>query len=114
MSEKKPSFLEESLKIMSACPICQSRYNQDSVKIIAKQEESYLLHVTCIKCKSAVLAYVMHTGVGLTTVGLLTDLQADEVEKFSNMSNLNEDDILDVYKLLKNNSKDFVKSILNK
>jgi len=114
MSVQKPSFLEESLKIMSSCPVCQSKYTQDSIKVIAKQEDSYLLHVSCIKCKSAVLAYLMQTGVGLTTIALLTDLQSDEVEKFSNLRDLNENDILDVYKLLTKNSKDFVNLILNK
>lgn len=107
------SFLDESLKIMSSCPVCQGKYNKDSVVIVDKNEDSYLLHITCPHCASNVLAYVMPTGVGLTTIGLLTDMQSYEVDKFSKLGPITNNDILDFYKMLNQDSKVFIHNILN-
>lgn len=98
---------------MSSCPICQGKYNENSLMIVEKREDAYLLHITCPVCSSAVLAYVMPTGVGLTTVALLTDMQSQEMDKFMDLETVQNDDLLELYKLIANDSEKFVTKILN-
>lgn len=111
MEEK--SFLNESLKVMSSCPICQGKYNDASVMLVERKDDSYFLHITCPVCASTVLAYVMPSGVGLTTVALLTDMKRNEIQKFISLETVQNDDLLEFYKLVANDSKEFTSRILN-
>lgn len=107
------NFLDESLRVIATCPVCQSKYEGQSVKIVEQQRDAFVFHITCIKCNSSVLAYAVQTPMGITTIGLLTDLQAPEVKKFLRQSPITEDDVLRVYETVHSSSEDFSGLLIN-
>ncbi|HOX97403.1 MAG TPA: hypothetical protein PL066_03590 [bacterium] len=107
------NFLEESLKVIATCPVCQQKYNQQTIKVVEKQSDSYVFHITCDKCNSAVLAYAVQTPMGLTTIGLLTDLQLSEVKRFLRQAMISENDVLQAYQVITAKGEDFASLLMN-
>ncbi|PJE75634.1 hypothetical protein COV04_03485 [Candidatus Uhrbacteria bacterium CG10_big_fil_rev_8_21_14_0_10_48_11] len=79
MHDLDRSFFQEGFRLMARCPLCQTRYQPSAAKVIAEKEDAYLLHVPCVKCKSAVVALIFANMFGVNSVGILTDLASDEV-----------------------------------
>jgi|SRR3989338_3338958 len=103
MKNHGPSFFQEGMRFMAHCPLCQTRYQPSFVKIIAEREDSYLVHVLCNKCHSAVVALVFANLFGVNSVGLLTDLASDEVLE-AQQRTVGADDVLELYKICRDGS----------
>lgn len=58
------------------------------------------MHVQCGNCSNAVIALVVISSVGVSSVGLATDLGHEEVEKFKADRKVSTDDVIDVHHLL--------------
>ena len=95
-SESSLSFFQEGLRLMARCPLCQTRYQPNLVKVIAEREDAYLVHVMCAKCRSAVVALVFANIFGVNSVGVLTDLASDEVLQVQQRV-VQADDVIEVY-----------------
>lgn len=90
----------DNLKVVSYCPICNSRHNPMAAKVIEERSEYNLIYIKCRNCQSAVLAVVSFNNFGLASVGLVTDLQDNEVIKFRSASTVSCDDVINLHKLL--------------
>ena len=101
--DQELSFFQEGLRLMARCPLCQTRYQSSLVKVIAEKEDAYLVHVLCAKCRGAVIALVFANFFGVTSVGVLTDLESDEV-LLAQQRAVDADDVLDLYRLLRDGS----------
>jgi len=93
-------FPGEGLKIISRCPVCHYQYNPVEAKVLDENDGAHLIYVKCKRCQSAVLALVMTNHLGITSIGLITDLDSYEVMKFADLAVVNEDDVLSIYQLL--------------
>ncbi len=109
----KKNFLDESLKVIAICPVCQNKYEPQAIKIVEQQSDAFVFHINCGKCNSSVLAYAVQTPMGVTTIGLLSDLQATEVKKFLRQNAITEDDVLQVYETIHSSSADFSGLLIN-
>jgi transcription elongation factor Elf1 len=109
----KKHFLDESLKVIATCPVCQNKYESQAVKIVEQQADAYVLHINCSKCNSSVLAYAVQTPMGVTTIGLLTDLQSVEVKRFLRQAAISEDDVLRIYEAIHSSSEDLSGLLIN-
>lgn len=103
--EQNENFGEMSLKLMKECPLCGQEYSQKSLKIIEQTEETRLVHITCAECSQALLALVLTTRLGLSSIGILTDLTAPDVGKFQKKYPVTEDDILNFHNYLEHNKQ---------
>lgn len=101
------NFGEVSLKLMKECPLCGREYSETALKIIDESDETRLVHMTCSHCSHAMLAMVLTTRLGLSSIGILTDLTAADVGNFQKKFPLTEDDILNFHNYLENNHKIF-------
>lgn len=102
---------QDQLKIISNCPVCDSRNFPSQIKILQERENSHLLYVQCRRCKSRVLVLITAHPNGISSIGLLTDLSSDEVIKFSTQEPINHDDVLEFYEQLYAAKKDFFEVI---
>ncbi len=59
-------------------------------------------HGPCEQCQSTLLSIEMNTERMKAVIGVLTDLQRDEVEKFWNGRRISADDVIDVHAALRN------------
>jgi len=111
MLQKKsnPHFLHQGLKTVLYCPVCDSHYNSISTQIIEEKDNNHLIHLECTKCGSSVLALVMTGGLGVTSVGLITDLTSSDVLRFKDSDNISLDDVIEIHSLVQGGLKPFNK-----
>lgn len=95
------SFIDESLRIISHCPVCHYNYNSITARIIEENSTAHLIHIKCRRCQSAVLALILMNSFGISSVGLITDLSGDEVSKFKDLPAVNADDVLAIHDSLR-------------
>jgi len=101
--QNSPSFFDEGIKLISFCPLCQAKQEKMAVNILDKNETARLVHLECQSCNTAILALIMVSAAGLNSLGMITDLSADEVLKFKETDALEADDLLDFYQMQKKN-----------
>jgi len=96
------SFCGEDVKLISYCPLCESSYTPSQTQVLGEKEGSHLLHMKCGNCSNAILALVIISTAGVSSVGLSTDLAFDEVDRFKAGPAVNTNDVIDMHHLLQN------------
>lgn len=97
-------FPDEGLKIISHCPVCHYNYNPVEAKVLEESDDAHLIYIKCRRCQSAILALVLANAFGVSSIGLITDLDSQEVAKFKELEAVSGDDVLSVYESLQNGS----------
>jgi hypothetical protein len=92
----------ESIRIISNCPVCNRPYDSLEIKILREDEGSHLLYIKCRHCLSSLLALLTFGMYGISSLALLTDLDSQEISQAGNKP-LTCDELLESYVLLKNN-----------
>lgn len=69
-------------------------------RVIDERDDKHLMHIRCKKCAHSILALVLTTGMGVSSMGLLTDLTFDDVMKFRSADAVTLDDVIALHQLL--------------
>ena len=93
-------FNSDNATLITHCPVCSLRYDPLDAKILDESENAHLIYVKCRNCKSAVLAVIMSNPMGVSSIGLITDLSSDDVLKFRDGRAINADDVLEAHQFL--------------
>ncbi|MFA6197670.1 MAG: hypothetical protein WC734_00750 [Patescibacteria group bacterium] len=98
---EKSRFLPNSdnLKLITYCPLCNAHFSFSAAKVLEEREDAHLVHIQCQKCSSFIVALILTNAMGISTVGLITDLTSDDVSKFTNSSRLTVNDVIDLYQV---------------
>lgn len=88
------SNTNENLKLLRECPLCQAAYKIEAMSVITEVDESRLVHMTCHECAAAVLAIVIASPLGMSSIGLVTDLTAKDVKRLYQKDVFTQDDVL--------------------
>ncbi|MFH1047422.1 MAG: hypothetical protein V1738_03910 [Patescibacteria group bacterium] len=100
-SKKNTSpFFSEDVKLISYCPLCGSSFTPLQTQVLGEKEDSHLMHIQCGNCANAIIALVVISSVGVSSVGLVTDLAFEEVDRFKKNRAVSTDDVIDVHHLL--------------
>jgi hypothetical protein len=94
------NFFDENLKIITTCPVCATRYNPIEARVLADKGDGHLLYIKCSQCHAAVLAVVMASQVGVSSIGLVTDLSSEDIVKFLPAQPISSDDVISLYQSL--------------
>ena len=86
-------FSPEGLKLISRCPLCSEQYQPFQASIVEEKEEAQLVHIKCRRCQSSIVALIVNGQLGLTSIGLITDLTSDDVKLFKDARALEEEDV---------------------
>ncbi|MFH1226130.1 MAG: hypothetical protein V1684_02525 [bacterium] len=105
--ESSLPFFQEGLKLINYCPVCQNRYEQLEAKILEEREDACLIHLKCRRCSSSVVALVIANVLGVTSVGLITDLASEEVLKFKNLTPIGADEVIGIHQFLSADKESF-------
>ena len=100
MSSSSTNFWHDGLRIVSYCPLCEAEFNPMEARVLGEEGETHLVHVRCRSCLNAILALVLITKAGVSSVGLVTDLSYEDVIRFKTGAKVSVDDILEVHKLM--------------
>ena len=93
-------FFPDALKAIAQCPICQAKYEPFQAKVLEEGDGAHLVHVECTKCHGAVVAVIMSNQLGLSSVGMITDLTSQDVLRLKGGKPVSEDTVLDCFALL--------------
>jgi hypothetical protein len=105
-------FSPEGLRLISKCPLCSEQYQPFQASIVEEKADAQLVHITCRKCQSSVVALIVDGHLGLSSIGLITDLSSSDVERFKTSPAITEQHIFAAYKELKDNKSDLRKKLL--
>ena len=86
---------------MRDCPVCGADYHEDAYSVLVDAEEMATVHVTCESCENAIMALFAATPVGMSTIGIITDLSPEDYDRTSALKPISEDDVLDFYSFIK-------------
>jgi len=103
----------ENMHFVSRCPFCSAEYDLDGAKVIGEEEDATVVYVTCSRCESSIVAMVAMTGLGIVSLGLVTDMTAEDTKQFFDRGTLTSDELLHMYELLKED-KSAVSSLTKK
>ena len=111
MSKKnnKDNLINQGLKILNRCPVCDADYNLDEKNILDKAGGAHLIHVTCKKCGNSLLAMLMSTQIGISSVAMVTDLSDMDVIRIKNKKQISEEELFSFHKVINNNINNFIK-----
>ena len=97
---KQNNFWGEGLKLIQACPLCDTSYNPMEARVVGEKNDSHLVHIQCRKCANAILALVLVSPVGVSSVGVITDLSVEDVIRFRESDEVGLDDAIATHTLL--------------
>lgn len=88
------------LRVLTACPFCNTSYSIRAARVLAQKDDAHVVHIECRQCGGSIVALILAGGVGMQSVGVVTDLTRHEVEKFSHHTTVSPDDVLAVHQLV--------------
>ena len=110
MEGSYPDFSEffeeniENLKIISSCPACSTKYNSAEIRLLEEKNDSHLVYIKCRKCATSVIALILANHLGVTSMGIVTDLNSEDVMKFRYKDPITTNDVIDLHNFLENRS----------
>lgn len=96
---------DDNMHFVSRCPFCSAEYDLDGAKVIGEEDESTVVYVTCSECESSIVAIVAMSGLGIVSLGLVTDMTAEDTKRFFGSKQVSSDELLKIYEVLKKNDK---------
>ena len=93
----------EGIKLISQCPFCQMKYQPSLTKILEERRGAHLVHLECFNCGSSIVALIISGGLGVSSIGLLTDLTSEDVIRFKNSASVSLDNVIEIHELLNKN-----------
>ncbi|HBB37971.1 MAG: hypothetical protein UV82_C0006G0020 [Candidatus Magasanikbacteria bacterium GW2011_GWD2_43_18] len=94
----------QGLKLLKDCPLCQTTFQTTDIRIVDTYDNVHLLHLTCGECAHAILSLFAVSQMGMTSVGMATDLSALDAERVLDTEPIHEDEILSFHTLLSRES----------
>ncbi|MFH1508804.1 MAG: hypothetical protein ABIE68_01430 [bacterium] len=106
MNKSDLNNLSEEERFLSACPLCNTRYEPEEAKIVEEKDDAYLLYTICEKCGSNIVATLTTNSLGVSSIGLVTDLTYEDVVLFKDGDGIFANDVVELYEHLKANDGD--------
>ncbi len=92
---KKRSHVEEGMRLIQQCPLCEAVYEPLEIKVLDEHDGKHLVHVTCRKCAHSVVALITNqSNGGMSSMGLITDAEPEDVLRFKKSEVVSWDDCL--------------------
>ena len=104
----------QSSRLITNCPLCHSEYRNEQVQLVGQRGTARLFHCTCGDCGSAMLAIIMETKGSVSSVGLMTDLEAQDAIRVQDVPAISSDDCIRAHRMFEHDSATFVDMILGR
>lgn len=100
-----------SPKLLTHCPLCNAQYQDQSIKLLGEQGTIRTFHLTCPACAHAVLAVIMENQHGVSSLGMVTDLEVQDALRFQDLEPISADDCLNAKDMLAAHSQEFIRAV---
>jgi len=91
---------EQNLNHLVRCPVCKTKYSQAQSLILEEKSTRTVFHLTCSRCKTAMLALVSSNQRGVVSLSVATDLNSQEAKSILKDDLVQSENILEVYEKL--------------
>lgn len=112
-SKSANNSIPEGLRVVRECPLCKKDYDLNDTSVIKEKKGAHLVHATCPHCKSAVLSVVTVTQLGMGAVGVMTDLDVEDVERLHSKESISEDELLNFHTFIRKKHTALIDSFTN-
>lgn len=100
MEDKYFNLFNDNNTPITNCPVCQIRYEPLEARILDESDNSHLVYVKCQHCQSAVLAVLLTNQLGVSSIGLITDLSSDDVMLLKDSKPITIDEVIEAHEFL--------------
>jgi len=107
--ENKPNQAD----FLARCSVCESSLDPANVIVLNEKEQKTTVHVTCAKCQSAAIVFLLNNQLGMVSVGIATDLDSSEVKSKFGMEAISSDDIIDLHQFVSSEKGDIMQLVRN-
>ncbi len=109
-----PKEIVKNIKEIIHCPFCGFDYQEKNIKILAKFEGNYVIHLKCNSCSNSILASFSYRYDKIKTLPKEQkekdlDVKFSEMIRFVEKGKISDDDVMDFYKNIKDFDGDFKK-----
>jgi hypothetical protein len=91
----------DNLKSLMQCSVCHHKYEPVKALLLEERGDQTTFHVTCASCGVSTVVLVSASQFGLMSMGLLTDLEGEEVRYLFGEAAVSSDEVLDAHLFLK-------------
>ena len=84
------------LRYVARCPLCGTANKSVNILLVEKRANRTGFHLTCPSCKTSMIVFLSQSGVGVVSIGAVTDVGRDDVALLQGES-IPSDAILDLY-----------------
>ncbi|MBI4021979.1 MAG: hypothetical protein HY372_01345 [Candidatus Andersenbacteria bacterium] len=102
---------DESIHLVTRCPFCSAEYDLDGAQVIGEENDATMVYITCSECESSIVAIVAMSGLGIVSLGLVTDMTVEDTKRFMSAKQLTSDEFIEVYELLEKNQHQALKKL---
>lgn len=98
---KKRMNIEEGMRLIQQCPLCEAAYEPLEIKVVDERDGMHLVFVTCKKCSHSVVALIMNQVGGMSSMGLITDAEPEDLTRLKGTETVSWDDCIAWHNFLK-------------
>lgn len=85
--------------------MCSYGYKEEHVTVLDEHDSGHLVHITCSQCHNSILAMVLLSAMGMSSIGIITDLSAKDASRVEKKPPISEDFLLGFHQMLKQSNK---------
>lgn len=108
---KSIMVFDENIHLVTRCPFCSAEYDLDGAQVIGEENDATMVYITCSDCESSIVAIVAMSGLGVVSLGLVTDMTIADTKRFAGKEQVTSDELLEVYELLEKNRHQAVRKL---
>lgn len=98
-------------RVLANCPICRVDYVDARISLIGEQGDAKLYHCSCGACGHAVLAIMLEASGWVSSVGVVTDLEAEDAARYRTLATLNADECIKLYRAIEGDGRAFCQAL---
>lgn len=104
-------FDDSTNQFVSRCPLCNAGCRMEDAYTIESTEEASMVYTECPRCRSSILAVVAMSGVGIVSLGMVTDMTREDVERFRVAPSMSSNELLEMIQLLQRKDRSVVREL---
>ncbi len=99
--------------LLTHCPICHSLYAKEDVKLVEEAARARLYHSFCRSCGHGLLAYVIESSAGVSSLGMVTDASGVDAVRLAEYEPVSAEECLEAHRLILADSRELCRRLLD-
>ena len=99
-------------RLIVECPHCHTTYTDETVTLVRDEGERRLFHCACPSCKRSMIALIRDHEGWISTMGLVTDLDARDALRLAGLNPVSADECIRAYQYISQQSQNLCQKLL--